>query len=89
MKIEFDTPKDLEEQIKVLILTATKEAFEHFKQQIRAKEYMTLKEGAVYAGVSYNTFMKFRTLGLKVCEIEGIKRVSKTEIDRFLQSNSF
>lgn len=53
------------------------------------KDWMSLKEAANYAGVSYNTFIKFRTLGLKVCEIDGIKRVSKKEIDRFLEGHSF
>lgn len=50
---------------------------------------MTLKEGAAYADVSYNTLMKFRVMGLKVFEIDGVKRVSKTEIDNFLNKNSF
>ncbi|TSI07644.1 helix-turn-helix domain-containing protein [Lysinibacillus sp. BW-2-10] len=53
------------------------------------KQWMTLKEGASYAGVSYNTLMKFRLMGLKICEIDGIKRVSKAEIDNFLKENSF
>ncbi|WP_253896116.1 helix-turn-helix domain-containing protein [Solibacillus sp. R5-41] len=52
------------------------------------KEWFSLKEAANYAGVSYNTFKKFRLLGLKVCEIEGIKRVAKKEIDRFLEEYS-
>lgn len=53
------------------------------------KEWMTLKEGADYAGVSYNTLIKFRLMGLKVVEIDGIKRISKTEIDNFFKENSF
>lgn len=53
------------------------------------KEWFSLKEAAKYAGVSYNTFIKFRLCGLKVCEIEGIKRVSRREIDRFLEEHSF
>ena len=53
------------------------------------KEWLSLKEAAIYAGVSYNTLIKLRSQGLKVCEIEGIKRVSKKEIDRFLEENSF
>lgn len=52
------------------------------------KEWFSLKEAAKYAGVSYNTFMKFRIRGLKICEIDGIKRVSKKEIDRFLEEHS-
>jgi len=53
------------------------------------KEWMTISDAAKYADVSYNTFIKFRHMGLKVCEIDGIKRVSRKEIDRFLESNSF
>lgn len=51
-------------------------------------EWISLKEGAVYAGVCLNTFKMFREHGLKVCEIQGVKRVSKKEIDRFLIENS-
>lgn len=53
------------------------------------KSWMSLKEAAHYAGVSSNTFIKFRLRGLKVCEIDGIKRVSRKEIDRFLEEHSF
>lgn len=57
-------------------------------KEISINQWMTLKQGAAYAGVSYNTFMKFRIIGLKICEIEGVRRVSKTEIDNFLNENS-
>lgn len=53
------------------------------------KEWLSLKEGASYAGVSYNTFLKFRVMGLKVTEIDGIKRVSKSTIDSFFYQHSF
>jgi len=58
-------------------------------RQTFINEWMSLKEGAVYAKVSYNTFMKFRLMGLKVSEIDGIKRVSRKEIDKFLENHSF
>lgn len=35
------------------------------------KEWLSLKEAAEYAGVSYNTFIKFREMGLHVAEVEG------------------
>lgn len=47
------------------------------KHAFSNNEWMTLKDSAKYAGVSYNTFMKFRELGLKICEIDGVKRVSR------------
>lgn len=52
-------------------------------------DWLSLKDAAKYAGVSYNTFITFRHMGLKVCEIEGIKRVSRKEIDNFLESHSY
>lgn len=90
MQIQLDMPTGLEEQLKALILQATKEAMEENKKQMAAKEWMNLKEGAAYAGVSYSTFMKFRAMGLKIAEVDGtIKRVNKKEIDRFMESLEF
>lgn len=59
------------------------------KNNIHNKKWLTISEAAKYAGVSYNTFIKFRQKGLKVCEIDGIKRVSRKEIDRFLEEHSY
>lgn len=59
------------------------------KNNILHKEWLSLKEGAAYAGVSYNTFIKFREMGLKIAEVEGIKRVSRKEIDTFFDNHSF
>lgn len=89
MRIELDMPQGLEEQLKAIVLTATIKAIEQNQKQIGTKEWMSLKDGSAYAGVSYNSFMKFREMGLKVCEIDGIKRVSKREIDSFLEKNSY
>lgn len=89
MRIEFDMPEGLEEQLKQVVLSATKEAIELSQKQMTTKEWMNLREGALYAGVSYNIFIRFRAMGLKICEIDGIKRVSKSEIDNFLKKNSF
>ncbi|MGI2329356.1 DNA-binding protein [Planococcus sp. YIM B11945] len=52
-------------------------------------EWLTLKEGAKYAGVSYNTLIKFRLKGLKIAEVDSLKRISKTEIDNFFKEYSF
>lgn len=89
MKIELDMPHGLEGQIKAIILSATKEAMEENKKLIAAKEWMSIQEACKYANVSNVTFQKFRALGLRIAEIDGIKRVSKKEIDRFLENNSY
>ncbi|UED79616.1 helix-turn-helix domain-containing protein [Lysinibacillus sp. CD3-6] len=86
---QLEMPENLGEYCKSTILNAFKEIIEEQRKQINSNPWLSLKEGAAYAGVSYNTFIKFRELGLKVAEIDGIKRVSKKEIDRFLENNSF
>ena len=70
---------------KELIKILTKFMNEH----VQNKEWMTIKEATAYAGVCFNTFVKFREKGLKVAEIDGTKRVSRKEIDRFLEDHSF
>lgn len=89
MKLELDVLAELEQQLKEIVVKATLEAKAEERNRMKSKEWMSLKEGASYAGVSYNTFIKFRALGLVICEVEGIKRVSKKEIDSFLYRYSF
>ncbi|MGE7696684.1 helix-turn-helix domain-containing protein [Lysinibacillus sp. NPDC094177] len=53
------------------------------------KKVFTLKEAAEYLNVSFNTFQKFRYEGLKVFELDGTKRVTKEELDKFIEKNSY
>lgn len=74
---------------------STDELLEELKELISSsnnlipKDWMNIQQAATYAGVSYNTFMKFRIMGLRIAEVEGIKRVSRKEIDTFLENHSF
>lgn len=70
---------DILEELKKFIVTS---------QENHSKEWLSLREAATYVGVSYNTFIKFRNMGLRVAEIEGIKRVSRKEINNFLEKYS-
>lgn len=88
MRFELEMPSGFEEELRSVVLSTIKDAFAEFTENPQTKEWMSLKEGADYAGVSFNTFKKFREMGLKVCEIDGVKRVSKAEIDNFLKRNS-
>lgn len=56
-------------------------------QSTKSKGWMNFKEACIYIGVSHNTFTKFRSLGLKTCEVDGIKRVSKKDIDEFFNKH--
>ena len=75
--------------IEEVVMKAVQKALLTTQHQFMDSEWLSLKAGAKYAGVAFNTFMKFRAMGLQVCEIEGIKRVSRKEIDRFLEDHSF
>lgn len=63
--------------------------FKELDKKLQTKEWLNLKEGAFYAGVSYNKFLQFRHMGLEFVEIDRIKKVSKTAIDEFYKNNSF
>jgi hypothetical protein len=89
VRIEFDMPEGLEEQLKQVVLSATKEAVELSQKQLAAKDWFSISEACEYIGISFNTFSKFRLMGLPVAEIDKVKRVSKKQIDLFLQKNSF
>ena len=80
----------LEQQIQLLTkqVESLKEIIDNI-QSSQTKEWMNIKEACSYMGVAYNTFSKYRDLGLKIYEIEGVKRVSKKEIDEFLAKVAF
>ncbi|GIN57938.1 hypothetical protein J8TS2_22570 [Lederbergia ruris] len=77
-QIDYDIIQSIKDQLEI-----------YFNKMNPHQEWLDLKSAAKYANVSYNTFMKFRQMGLKVAEIDGVKRVKKSEIDRFLQEHSF
>ncbi|WP_223553875.1 helix-turn-helix domain-containing protein [Lysinibacillus sphaericus] len=90
MLTNIDQQYYFEEKINELVTTATTNAIKHIQDILNnPKEWMTLSEAAKYAGVSHNTFVKFREMGLKVSQVDGIKRVSRKEIDTFLERHSF
>ena len=84
-----NTFNNVDVPIEELIVNVVKQTLQTAKQTFIIREWMSLKEGAKYANVSYNTFMKFRAKGLKISEVDGVKRVSRKEIDQFLESHSF
>lgn len=76
-------------ELEGIVMKAVHKALQAVHHEFTDSGWLSLKEGAKYAGVSYNTFLKYRQYGLQVCEIEGIKRISRKEIDRFFQEHSF
>lgn len=80
-----------EQELIVHLEELKKELFDFIKSSLSQtnKKIFTLKEAAEYLNVSFNTFQKFRYEGLKVFEIDGTKRVTKEELDKFIEKNSY
>lgn len=76
---ELSLLKEIMEQALVSIIN------EH---KLVTKEWFSLKEAAEYIGVSPNTLAKYREMGLKVFSIDGVSRVSREEINHFLETHS-
>lgn len=72
--------------LKSIMEVALKQVMQEHK--LVTKEWFSLKEAAEYIGVSNNTLAKYREMGLKVFVVEGVSRVSRKEIDRFLEVHS-
>ncbi|MDN4493098.1 helix-turn-helix domain-containing protein [Ureibacillus aquaedulcis] len=78
-----------EQDLKIMLQSLLNNLFDDLKSKSSTKQWLSLQEASEYIGVSYNTLMKLRLHGLKIAEINGVKRISKNEIDNFLNENSF
>lgn len=70
-----------------MLLSLANSVVERTKEGLNQKQYMNKKEASQYIGVSFNTFQKMVKLGLPIIEIDGIKLVSKQDIDNFLEEH--
>lgn len=89
MSLNTEELYQFENKINEVLNVAVMSVIEKCQDSLIFKEWLTLAEAAKYAGVSHNTFVKFREMGLKVAQVDGIKRVSRNEIDTFLKNHSF
>lgn len=81
---------EIQSTTQAIILNTLAELLEEIvsNKKDEPKEWMSIEEACKYLNVSYNTFNKFRIMGLKVAEVDRVKRVAKSEIDRFLTEHS-
>ncbi|MFA1739366.1 hypothetical protein [Lysinibacillus fusiformis] len=78
-----------ETNIEKLISTVVTKTISTLKETFIDSEWMSLKEAATYLNVSPNTLKKFRVMGLKISEIDGVKRVSKIRNQPFPRTTYF
>lgn len=91
MKVELELSQVVEEKIVATIKAALNESLGTNSQSnnLLSGEWLNLKEAAKYAGVSYNTLIKYREMGLEFFEVDGVKRVSKKAINEFYQKHMY
>ena len=83
--------KLFEKEIDVILLERLDVLFDEWlanKPLVTANEneWMNKKEAAKYVGVANGTLTRFIEDGLKVVRINGVMRISKTDIDNYLES---
>ena len=89
-KLIYQIYSSFEKRLVSAIVKAVQEKIElpPIETATTTEEWMNLKTAAKYLGVSENTLYKFRVRGLKILEIDNVKRVSKSDLDRFIKKNS-
>jgi hypothetical protein len=89
VELKIDLAPGVSAALEAAAVKALEKAIEKRNDRELFPEWMDLKTGAKYASVAYGTFIKFREMGLPVCEIDGIRRVSKSAINKFLTDYSY
>lgn len=82
---------ELETRLIDAVLTAVQNKIQvetKSNQEEEFGEWMDLATAAKYLDVSPGTLKNYRLKGLKVTEICNTKRVSKTDIDRFMKKHA-
>lgn len=70
------------------VVDEIKPALEIVAKELKQKEWLSIGEAADYASVSRSTFTShFIKKGLPISKIQQVKRVSKKDIDAFLNEN--
>ena len=89
-KLIYQIYSSFEKRLVSAIVKAVQEKIElpPIETATTTEEWMNLKTAAKYLGVSENTLYKFRVRGLKILEIDNVKRVSKSDLERFIKKNS-
>lgn len=88
MDVKVNLGEDYEQSLKKTMYEIATDAFKQVGQQASFPEWMNLTTAKDYIGVSNNTFTKYTKMGLPVTVIDGVTRVKKTEINKFMKQHS-
>ncbi|USZ60692.1 helix-turn-helix domain-containing protein [Lactiplantibacillus plantarum] len=88
MEMSFQVPEEVENQIKAEMYEACRDAFEKFGKQTTYPDYMDLGQACSYLNVARNTLNGFIREGLPVSIIGNVKRISKRDINNFMDENA-
>lgn len=88
MDVKLSLAGDYEQEIKKTMYEIAVDAFKQAGYQASFPEWMNLTTAKDYIGVSSNTLSKFINMGLSVTVIDGVTRIKKSEINRFMKEHS-
>lgn len=90
MKLEIDSIDFKDEAFQPIVTMIAKSVADGFKLQKKRDElpaWMTKKQACEYINCSYNKLIDLIHHGLKVANINGYERISKTAIDEFMRDH--
>lgn len=91
MNLKIDHIKLSKEFSKQFVSVAILELKPFIQEEIKKNnlpEYMSLGECCQYIGISRNTLKKFIDMGLKVFAVDGVQKISKSEVKKFVEKHS-
>lgn len=88
--LQIPIPDTFHDELKLMIRNAAAQAIEEaVKRETTGREWMEQKQACEWLGISFGTLQVWRKQGLKVAVVQGKTLLSKTEVNRFLEENSF
>lgn len=87
MKAQITLPADLDQMLQERIRQEVVRVLSEAKPQ-PAPRKLNIGQAAAYAGVARNTLKKWIANGLSVQVIGGVKRISTSDLDRYMDGNN-
>lgn len=86
--IKLPVTEVVQEALKKVIISSVRDIVDELKEsEVKAKDYMSLKEVQAYMGISFMTLQAWHNKGLKTITIEGKKFIKKETLWKFLQDH--
>ncbi|MCT3031220.1 DNA-binding protein [Pediococcus inopinatus] len=87
MEVKFELPQEAQDAMYKTMYDSAKDAFKAVAVQKELPEVMRLGEACTYLNCSRSTLSNFVREGLVVNQVGSLRRITKTNCDKFLKSH--